>query len=283
MLTPFSIAGGGTRQVYRNCRAFRVQLPSIGATFSIDGGHEFPLVAGEVFINKPIHGTDAPGQHRLYPDIAFIPGANALILGILDVEDGDHFNPLVLGTAPTGASAAQGDFLGFGIYNNLPSALTVPGPLGVPALGVWRFGIGGQSILAIPQLPGDNQIADGTAVTATPLNFISIGSDSINVPSTNFRQYAVRISGLTPPTTRVFTYAELRSDSSIAPLLSFTPGATITDVLVAIGAGTASTPTPIGATSEMHNLAMAPSPFVNIGMSAGVDTPRITIWARSGS
>ena len=125
--------------------------------------------------------------------------------------------------------------------------------------------------------PDDQQIFDSIATASSALN-------SGTISTSGFRDIIVRISGLTPPTARGLTINGVRNDASVVAM--FIPPAiasTITDAEYALGEGANIPATPTGATSVGISYS-GPLPIsMQFNLSTGTDTPRMTIWGRTGS
>jgi hypothetical protein len=123
----------------------------------------------------------------------------------------------------------------------------------------------------------DVQLFDGTATASSALS-----SGTQTLPG--FRDLLIRVSNLTAPTSRVLSILGVRSDSSTVGIYTAPAiGATITDVVLGAGQG-ANVPTiPIGATSVGLSFSCPLPTILQVNLSSGTDTPRMTIWARQSS
>jgi hypothetical protein len=133
--------------------------------------------------------------------------------------------------------------------------------------------------VAIPvSFQDDSQIFDQTAAAGAAISTGTIGDQTSH-------DYLVRITGLTAPTTRTLTYNAVRANASVVALMiSPTIGATVTDIVFAIGEGANMAATPLGTTSLGYSFAGPPPITMNWVLSAGgADTPRMTIWQRQQS
>lgn len=121
------------------------------------------------------------------------------------------------------------------------------------------------------------QLFDQTATASSALN-------SGNLSTLQYNDILIRISGLTPPTARALTVNGIRTDLSVVSI--WTPpaiGATITDTVYGMGEGANPPATPTGATSVGVGFSSPIPPTMQFNLSTGTDTPRMTIWGRSGS
>lgn len=216
-------------------------------------------------IDEIRQSTDNPLAHTVGPSVKLRFGVDQVGASLNDTWDVYIAEDLVDVLTPIEPS-------GISFVRDATSGLFFPISGTGNQSGVINVGVTGSVNIA----NNDGQAFDGTATAATLLTSGSLGSAA-------FRDALIRISGFTPPTTRSVTINAIRSDASTVPLLVFTPGATITDTVISFGQGAAVPATPTGATSEPHSLG-CPLPINwNVVISAGADTPRMTIWERQNS
>lgn len=124
----------------------------------------------------------------------------------------------------------------------------------------------------------DAQVFDQTAGAGAAITTGALGAS-------NLRDYVVRVSGISAPSTRTLTLQLQRSDASfVSCFVSPVLGATVTDIVFAIGLGANVPATPIGTTSLGISFPSPVSDSVQLVLSAaGTDTPRMTIWGRQNS
>lgn len=124
----------------------------------------------------------------------------------------------------------------------------------------------------------DAQVFDATAGAGAAITTGTIGNVGLH-------DYLVRVSGLSAPTTRTLTVNAIRTDLSVVPIFqSPAIGATVTDLVLAIGEGANLSTTVDGALSLGMNFSGPPPINLSVVLSAaGADTPRMTIWGRQQS
>jgi hypothetical protein len=185
---------------------------------------------------------------------------------------------------------SQSDTWNVWIAEDLLDLLAGPGPivplsrdessgLYFPAVGNQGNGVTNVNFInpSIQILGFGAQLYDQTATASSALN-------SGTISTISYQDILIRISGLTAPTTRGLTVNAVRTDASVVPIWIPTAiGATVTDAVYSMGEGAAPPVAPIGATSVGSGFS-SPLPIqMQFDLSTGTDTPRMTIWGRSGS
>jgi hypothetical protein len=164
--------------------------------------------------------------------------------------------------------------------------LTVPlvkdNATGLLTQGATAFN-GFQQIIVISQ--GDGQVLDTTPAGGAAATTGTIGA----VSGATYREVAVKLVGLTAPSTRTVKLTMVRNDTTTTDVF-ITPafGATITDALVIFGgasaAGAAAPVNPLIVTTSSGLYFPNPIPpnfQINVTAGGATDNPRITVYCRN--